>query len=74
MASSKKETQTAKIVSVLGFSAYSVRVFWSVFFRIRTEYKDVLCKSPYSVQMQEDVDQKNSEYGHFLLSDLTSTL
>ena len=28
-------------------------LFWSVFSRIRTEYGDLLCKPPYSVQMQE---------------------
>ena len=27
--------------------------FWSVYPRIRTEYGDLLCKSPYSVQMRE---------------------
>ena len=32
--------------------------FWSLFFRIRTEYKDILRISPYSVQMQENTDQK----------------
>ena len=39
--------------------------FWSAFLRIPTEYGDLLCKSLYSVQMRENVDQKNSEYGHF---------
>ena len=38
--------------------AYS-EFFWSVF---------LLCISPYSVQMWEYKDQKNSEYGHFLSS------
>ena len=33
-------------------------LFWSVFSRIRTEYREI--KSKY--------DQKNSEYGHFLRS------
>ena len=33
--------------------------FWSVFSRIRTEYR---------VQMRESTDQKNSKYGHFLTS------
>ena len=31
--------------------------FWSVFLRIRTEYGEI--------QMRENPDQKNSEYGHF---------
>ena len=29
----------------------------------------LLCKSPYSVQIRENKDQKNSKYGHFLRSD-----
>ena len=32
--------------------------FWSVFSCIRTEYGDLLRKSPYSVCVQENVDQK----------------
>ena len=31
-------------------------LFWSAFSRIRTEY---------SVEMRENTDQNNSEYGHF---------
>ena len=40
--------------------------FWSVFFHIPTEDGDLLRKSPYSVQMRENKDQNNSEYGHLL--------
>ena len=32
--------------------------FWSVFSRIRTEYRDLLCKSPYSVRMRENKNQE----------------
>ena len=32
--------------------------FWSVFFRIRTEYGDLLRKSPYLVRIREKTDQK----------------
>ena len=39
--------------------------FWSVFSRIQTEYGEVLRICPYSVRMQENTDQKNSEYGHY---------
>ena len=39
--------------------------FWSLFSRIRTKYGEILPNSPYSVQMRENTDQKNSEYGHF---------
>ena len=37
---------------------------WSVFPCIRTEYGDLLRKSPYSVRIQENTDQKNSVFGH----------
>ena len=36
--------------------------FWSVFSHIRTEYGDLLCKSPYSVLMRENTDQKKNPY------------
>ena len=36
--------------------------------RIRTEYGEILRISPYSVQMRENTDQNNSEYGQFLRS------
>ena len=50
-------------------TAYKVNVlFWSSFSTIRTEYGEILRISPYSVRMQENADQNNSEYGHFLLS------
>ena len=34
------------------------KFFWSVFFRIRTEYGEILRFSLYSVQMPENTDQK----------------
>ena len=43
-------------------------LFWSAFFRIRTEYREIIRISPYSVQIRENADQNNSEYGHFLHS------
>ena len=43
-------------------------LFWSVFSCIQTEYGEILCISPYLVQIQENADQNNSEYGHFLHS------
>ena len=36
--------------------------FCSVYSSIRTEYREIQSGSPYSVQMQENMDQKNSEY------------
>ena len=43
-----------------------LELFWSAFSRIRTEYGEILRISPYSVRMQENADQNNSEYRHFL--------
>ena len=45
--------------------------FWSVFSRIRTEYRE----DPYSVRTWENTDQENSEYGHFssmIISEISS--
>ena len=42
--------------------------FWSVFSGISTKYREILCISPYSLQMRENTDQKNTEYGHFSIS------
>ena len=44
--------------------------FWSVFSLIWTEYGETGSISPYSVQMRENTDQKNSEYGHVSRSEL----
>ena len=43
-------------------------LFWSVFSLIRTEYGEILLVSPYSIQMRENTDQNNFEYGHFFCS------
>ena len=43
--------------------------FWSVFSRIWFEYGEIRSISSYSVRMQENTDQKNSEYRHSLSSD-----
>ena len=45
-----------------------LELFWSLVSRIRTEYGEILCISPYLVQMQENTDQNNSEHGHSLRS------
>ena len=39
--------------------------FWSVFSCIQTEYGYLLSKSPYSVRIQENTDQKKSVFRHF---------
>ena len=42
--------------------------FWSLFSRIWIEHGGLLRKSPCSVRIRENTDQKNSEYGHILRS------
>ena len=44
-------------------------LFWSAFFRIRTEYEEIICISLYLVRMRGNADQNNSKYEHFLRSD-----
>ena len=55
------------------FGVILVRLF-TKFSRIRTEYREILRISPYSVQVQENAgknaDQNNSEYRYFLRSAL----
>ena len=41
---------------------------WSAFYRIWTKYREMLFISLYSVQMQQNADQNNSEYRNFLRS------
>ena len=41
--------------------------FWSVFSRIWPEYRDLLCKSPYSVQIRENCDFGNPKFGTWTL-------
>ena len=43
--------------------------YWSVFSRIQNEYRDLPCKSRYSVQVRENTDQKISKSKRFLRSD-----
>ena len=52
-------------------TAWKVSVFsvFSLLSGIWTEYGEILCMSLNSVWMRENMDQKNSEYGHFSRSD-----
>ena len=43
-------------------------LFWFAFSRIWTEYGEIRSISTYSVGIQENADQNNSEYGHLLRS------
>ena len=42
--------------------------FWSSFSHIWTDYRDLLCKSLYSVRMRKNPDQKHSKYGRPLFT------
>ena len=42
-----------------------LELFWSAFSHICTEYGEIRSISPYLVWMRENMDQNNSEYGHF---------
>ena len=44
--------------------------FWSVFSGIWTEYGDIRIRSPYSVRMRENTDQKQLVFWHFSWSAL----
>ena len=44
------------------------KLFWSAFSRIRTEYREILRIFSYSVRMQGNADQNNSEHERFLRS------
>ena len=45
-----------------------LELFWSAFFRIRTEWREIFRICPYLDRMREGADQNNSEYEHFLRS------
>ena len=46
-----------------------LKFFWSVFSPIWTEYGEIRRISPFEILMRKNMDQKHSEYGHFLDSD-----
>ena len=46
------------------------RVFWSGFSFIQTKYGDLLRKSLFPVQIQENTNQKNSVFKHFSCSNI----
>ena len=52
---------SCQLISFEALCVKSIQIrsyFWSVFFCIRTEYGNLRCKSPYSVQILENKDQK----------------
>ena len=59
------ETSTSRYGTHCVKSAQIRSYFWSVFSRIWTEYGEIQSISPCSVQMRENEDQNNSDYGHF---------
>ena len=53
-------------ISIHCVKSVQIRSFvWSLFSRIRTEYREILRSSPFSVRMRENTEQKNSVFGHF---------
>ena len=50
-------------VSLHGRCRYS-ELNWSLFSHIWTEYEERVRISPYSIELLENTDQKNSKYGH----------
>ena len=62
----KKNIQvTVNLPSLRESCPYS-EFFWSLFYRIRTEYGEIRSISLYSVRMRENTDQENSKNGYFL--------
>ena len=57
-----------KILLNILITALKVSVFGVILVRIFPYSDWILHISPYSVQMRENSDQNNSEYGHFLSS------
>ena len=60
--------------SITAWNVFLSEDFWSVFSRIRTEYGDLISKSPYSVWIRENAGQKNSKYRHVLGSALENVI
>ena len=52
------------VVSTL-WKEHKYTFFSGPYFRIWTEYEDLLLKSLYSVRIRENTDQKNSVFAHF---------
>ena len=74
MEKGKSDLSNEKFVTFVNVNLRALRercphskLFWSVFSGIRTEYGEIRI-SPYYVRMLENMDQNNSEYGHFLHS------
>ena len=61
-----------RIVDPLREKSLYLELFWSVFYRIRTEYCNIFPVSPYSVRMWENTDPNNSKYGYFVSSEAVS--
>ena len=60
----KKISTVQNTLSLRKKCPYS-ELFWSAFSRIWTEYREIWRISLYWVRMWENMDQNNSEYGHF---------
>ena len=65
---SKNVTQVVRSFFTLPKKCPYSEFLWPVFPHIRAGYGDILSKSLYSVRIQKNMGQKNSEYGRFLCS------
>ena len=61
-------TKHVRWIFLRKYTAWKVSLFGVILVRW-TEYEEIIQISPYSVQMQENMDQNNSEYRYFLWSD-----
>ena len=62
---SLREFRNDSLIQALRKKCPYLELFWSLFPRIRTDYGEIWWISPYLVQMRENTDRNNSEYGHF---------
>ena len=60
----------SRILHPLSKKCPYLELLWSAFFRILTEYGEILRISLYAVRMRENVHRNNAEYGYFSRSDL----
>ena len=56
------------VLPIIAFILNVIFIICACFLRTKKETREKLCINPYSVQMRENTDQNNSEYGHFLRS------
>ena len=66
--SSKRANAPNSFTTTLREMRPYLELFWSLLSHFLTEYGEMWSISPYLVQMWENTDQSNPEYGHILRS------